>query len=166
MAHWQHVIFGDESRFKLYLVDGRLRVCRLPGERFQQRCQAQRVQAGGASVHIWGAFHSGTKSPHVLPKWYLISDLALQWHCAKHLPNSIWGRDNYRYQNSNATPHHARVVLDFLLAGQCHHDEAASKIARLQPHRTYLWWIGPCNPQYGQTAQNMMSSTKPCWING
>ena len=35
VAHWQHVTFGDESRFQLYLVDGRLRVRRLPGERFR-----------------------------------------------------------------------------------------------------------------------------------
>ena len=32
VAHWQHVIFGDESRFKLYPGDGRLRVRRLPRE--------------------------------------------------------------------------------------------------------------------------------------
>ena len=30
VAHWQHVIFGDESRFQLYPVDGRLRVHHLP----------------------------------------------------------------------------------------------------------------------------------------
>ena len=35
VAHWQHVIFGDKSRFQLYPVDGSLRVCHLPGERFQ-----------------------------------------------------------------------------------------------------------------------------------
>ena len=51
MAHWQHVIFGDESRFQLYPVDGRLRVHRLPDERFRPGCQAHRVQAGGGSVH-------------------------------------------------------------------------------------------------------------------
>ena len=55
-AHWQHVIFGDESRFQLYLVDGRLRVRRLPGECFRPGWQAHRVQAGGGSVHVWGAF--------------------------------------------------------------------------------------------------------------
>ena len=53
MAHWQHVIFGDESRFQFNPVDGRLRVLRLPGEHFQQRCQAYKVQPGGGSVHIW-----------------------------------------------------------------------------------------------------------------
>ena len=40
VAHWQHVIFGDEPRFQLYPVDGRLRVRRLPGERFRPGCQA------------------------------------------------------------------------------------------------------------------------------
>ena len=44
VAHWQHVIFGDESRFQLYPVDGRLRVRRLPGERSRPGCQAHRVQ--------------------------------------------------------------------------------------------------------------------------
>ena len=62
VAHWQHVIFGDESRFQLYPVNGRLRVRRLPGERFRPGCQAHRVQAGGGSVHVWGAFHNGAKS--------------------------------------------------------------------------------------------------------
>ena len=51
-------------------VDGRLRVCCLPGEHFQQRGQAHRVQAGGGSLHVWGAFHSGAKSPLVLPDRY------------------------------------------------------------------------------------------------
>ena len=67
VAHWQHVIFGDESRFQLYPVDGRLRVRRLPGEHFRPGCQAHRVQAGGGSVHVWGAFHNSAKSPLVLP---------------------------------------------------------------------------------------------------
>ena len=75
MAHWQHVIFGDESRLQLYWVDGRLRVNRVAGEHFQQRCQAYRVQAGGGSLHVCGAFHSGAKSTLVLPDRYLTGEL-------------------------------------------------------------------------------------------
>ena len=118
MAHWQHVIFGDKSRFQLYLVDGRLRVHCLPGECFQQRCQGYRVQAGGGSVHVWVAFHSGAKSLLLLPDRYLISELyrgifqiTLVPFAGQHF------RDNYRYLDNNATPHHARVVLDFLQQG-------------------------------------------------
>ena len=116
MAQWQHVISGDESKFQLYLIDGRLRGHRLPGKRFQQRHQAYRVQAVGGLVNIWGAFHSGVKSPSVLrdrqiPHWWALHDCFvkhLSAICRQHFGN------NYRYQDVNATPHRAQVVLEFL----------------------------------------------------
>ena len=83
MAHWQHVIFGDESRFQLYLVDGRLRVQHSPSERVQQRYKAYRVQAGGGLEHVWGALYSGVKSP--LPPRQIPHRWALQRHFAIHL---------------------------------------------------------------------------------
>ena len=42
---------------------------------FRQICQVYRVQGGGDSVHVWGAFHSGAKSPLVLPNKYLTGEL-------------------------------------------------------------------------------------------
>ena len=114
-VHWQHVIFGDESRFQLYPVDGRLRVRGLPGERFRPGCQAHRVQAGGGSVHVWGAFHNSAKSPLVLPDGYLTGVLyrGILQNTSVPFARHYFG-DNYRYQDDNATPHRARVVLDFL----------------------------------------------------
>ena len=118
VAHWQHVIFGHESRFQLYPVDGRLRVCRLPGERFRPWCQAYRVQAGGGSVHVWGAFHNSAKSPLVLPDGYLTDVLyrGILQNTLVPFARYYFG-DNYRYRDGNATPHRARVVLDFLQQG-------------------------------------------------
>ena len=49
---WCHVIWGDESRFQLYPVNGRMRVRRLLGVCFQKDCQAARFQTGGCSVHV------------------------------------------------------------------------------------------------------------------
>ena len=117
VAHWQHVIFGDVSRFQLYPVGGRLRVRRLPGERFRPGCQAHRVQAGGGSVHVWGAFHNSAKSPLVLPDGYLTSVLyrGILQNTLVPFARHYFG-DNYRYQDDNAT-HRARVVLDFLQQG-------------------------------------------------
>ena len=115
MAHWQHVIFGDESRFDLYLVNGRLRFRRLPGDCFQQMCQAYRVQAGSGSVHVWGAFHSGAKPPLAFPNRCLIDELY-----RGILQNTLVPferQHNYRYQDKNATPHCSRVVLYFLKQG-------------------------------------------------
>ena len=118
VAHWQHVIFGDESRFQHYPVDGRLRVRRLPGERFRPGCQAHRVQAGGGSVHVGGAFHNSAKSPLVLPDGYLTGVLyrGILQNTLVPFARHYFG-DNYRYQDDNATPHRARVVLDFLQQG-------------------------------------------------
>ena len=117
MAHWQHVIFGGEFRFQLHPVDGRLRVCRLhvPGERFQQRYQAYRAQAGGGSVHVCGAFHSGVKSPLALPDRYLTGELyrGISWNTSVPFARQHFG-NNYHYQDNNATPYPVQVVLDFL----------------------------------------------------
>ena len=109
------VIFGDESRCQLYPVDGRLRVRRLPGERFRPGWQAHRVQAGGGSVHVWGAFHNSAKSPLVLADGYLTGVLyrGILQNTLVPFARHYFG-DNYRYQDDNATPHRARVVLDFL----------------------------------------------------
>ena len=117
VAHWQHVIFSDESRFQLYLVGGRLRVRRLPGERFRPGCQAHRVQAGGGFVQVWGAFHSSAKSPLVLNDGYLTGVLyrGILQNTLVPFARHYFG-DNYRYQDDNAT-HRARVVLDFLQQG-------------------------------------------------
>ena len=111
---WQHVIFGDESRFQLYPVDGRFRLCNFLGEHFQQRCQVYWVQAGGGSVHDYGAFHSSAKSSVLLPDRYLTSELyrgilrnTLVPFCRQHIG------DNFRHEDDNDTPHSARVVLDF-----------------------------------------------------
>ena len=150
MAHWQHVIFGDKSRSQLYLVDGRLRVCRLPDECFQYRCQVDRVQAVGGFAHVWGAFHSGANSPLLLPDRYLTSQFyrGILRNTLVPFARQHFG-DNYCYQDDNATPYRAW----FPSAERHNQNGAACKITRLQPHRTYLGGVGPCNHQYGRPAQ-------------
>ena len=90
----------------------------LPGQHFQQKCQAYRVQAGGCSVHVWGAFHSGAKSLLVLPDRYLTGELpqGILRNTLVPFARQHFG-DNYLYQDDNATSHRARVVLDFLQQG-------------------------------------------------
>ena len=139
MAHCQHVIFGDESRFLLYPVYGRRRVRPLPGERFQQRCQAYRVQAGGCSVHVWGAFHSSAKSHLVLPDRYLTSELYKGILRNTLVPFSRQHfRDNCRYQDDNVTPHHAGLILDFLQSGNVNKMEQPARSLDCN-HIEHIW---------------------------
>ena len=119
-----------------------------------QRCQVCKVQAGGGLVHVWGAFHSGAKLPLVLPH-ICLSELyrGILWNTLVLFARQHF-RDNYSYQDDNATPHQARKVCDFLQQGDVNHDGAACKFVRLQPRTTYFRWIGPCDLQYGQPPQN------------
>ena len=139
VAHWQHVIFGNESRFQLYPVDGRSRVRHLPGERFRPGCQAHRVQAGGGLVHVWGAFHNSAKSPLVLPDGYLNGVLyrGILKNTLVPFARHYFG-DNYRYQDDNAIPHRARVVLDFLQQGKVTKIEQPPRLPDCNPIE-HIW---------------------------
>ena len=152
MAHWQHVVFRDESRFP---VDGRLRVRRLPVERFQQRCQAYRVQAGVGSIHVWG---TGNFS-----QWCQMASCALrqichQWALLGHFAKYLSAISQATFRRRVPLPRGERHTLPcsgspwFPSAGQSHQDGAAFKIARLQTHRMYLGLIWPCYHRYGQPA--------------
>ena len=156
VAHWQHVIFGDESRFQLYPVDGWLRVRRLPGERYRPGCQAHRVQAGGGSVHVWGAFHNSAKSTLVLPDGYLTG--VLYWGISQNtsvpFARHYFG-DNYRSQDDNATPHRVRVVPDFLQQGNVTKMEQPQRSPDCNPIE-HLWYeLGRAISSMGNPPQNL-----------
>ena len=68
VAAWSHVIWGDESRFQLYAVDGGMIVLRLSGN---ASSNTARVQAGRGSVYIWG--HSTGVPSHTLCSWIRMS---------------------------------------------------------------------------------------------
>ena len=88
------------------------------GWAFRPGCQAHRFQAGGGSVHICGVLHNSPKSPLVLPDGYLTAVLyrGILRNTLVPFARHYFG-DNYHYQDGNATPHRAKVVLDFLQQG-------------------------------------------------
>ncbi|GFS21590.1 transposable element Tcb1 transposase [Elysia marginata] len=52
---WRSVEFTDESRFCIDHADGRVRVWRRSGERYQADCVREHDRWGGASLMMWGA---------------------------------------------------------------------------------------------------------------
>ena len=57
--------WSDESRFLLDHVDGRVRVCRLPGDVMAPGCTVGIRQAGGGSVMLWAMFCWETLGPAI-----------------------------------------------------------------------------------------------------
>jgi len=49
---WQRIVFTDESRFHLRPVNGRIRICRMPGEILRQDLVEETTVFGGSSVLV------------------------------------------------------------------------------------------------------------------
>jgi len=115
VAHWNHVIFADESRFPLYPTDGRIRVRRRAGEQLLDENIQARIQGGGGSVHVWGAFCSTSVSTLVVLDQNVtgvVYEDILRNHLVPYAQEIFQG--NCRFQHDNAPAHTSRVVRQFL----------------------------------------------------
>ena len=63
IEEWKDIIWSDESRFKLYHSDGRLKVWRQRNEKFLNECIRKTVKWDGGSIMIWGCFYNDTLGP-------------------------------------------------------------------------------------------------------
>ena len=63
---WARILFSDESRFHLDSSDGRSRVYRRVGERFQDNCVVERRLFGGGSIMVWGGITGNARTPLVV----------------------------------------------------------------------------------------------------
>ena len=53
MADWANVLFIDETRISLHGNDGRARMCRARGERFNENCVVETDPFGGGSIMMF-----------------------------------------------------------------------------------------------------------------
>ena len=115
IGHWRHVIFCDESRFMLFRIDNRIRVCRLVGEAMHEDCLQENVAYGGGSVHVWGGIcHLGKATLRVLDRNVtgLFYRQILEEDLVPHA--GPWYANNWILADDNARPHRAIVVEDYL----------------------------------------------------
>ncbi|MCL4150923.1 UNVERIFIED_CONTAM: hypothetical protein GTU68_041550 [Idotea baltica] len=111
-AVWRRVVFSDETRFRRSGNDGRILVWRRVGQRYDPRNVTHRLQAGGGSVHLWGAIWTGGRSDVVVLRAAVNQityvDTLRQFIQSDDLP------DNYIFQQDNAPAHSAAAVSRFL----------------------------------------------------
>ena len=102
-VQWKRIIWSDESRFLLYPVSGRTLVWRLPGERLNEHFILPAVQAGGGSVHVWGAIWTGGRSELVR----LVGNVNAQRYCEilhEFFSTTVFP-PYFRFQQDNAPTH-------------------------------------------------------------
>ena len=112
---WTGILFTDESRFHLDSSDGRNRVYRRVGERFQDACVVERRSFGGGSVMVWGGITTHRRTPLVLVQGNLTGIQYRDAIIRQHVVPFIRAQQRQvTLQQDNARPHVARVVTDYL----------------------------------------------------
>ena len=115
VAHWQHVIFTNESHFRLYTADGLIRIHRLQQETHLEEGIQETVQAGGGQMSVWGGIHSTAKTPLVVYEGGM-TGVKYREVLEQQLVPYARGvfQNNFCLQDDNAPPHRARVVTNYL----------------------------------------------------
>lgn len=129
---FQRVIWTDESRFRLLINDGRVRVWRQRGERYRQDLQKRAMQGGGGSVHVWGAvWHDGRSVLQILHQTVngeLYCRVLREFLGGDRLPEAPW-----TLQQDNAPAHRSALVQAFLAERAIRHLDWPSRSPDLNP---------------------------------
>ena len=106
-------MFTDESRFTLQLSDGRVRVWRRNGERFDVANVLQRDRFGGGSIMVWEGISKNAWTDLVTVAGTLTAVRCCQQIVTPYiLPFNR--RHNATLQQENARCHTARYTMDLL----------------------------------------------------
>ena len=105
------VVFGDESRFVLYPVDGNQCIRQRTGECLPDQCVHNRVAGGGGSVHVWVAFCETAKNELFILDQNMIGAMSrpILYQNLVSCARGIFG-DNFTCQDDHAHAHRARVL--------------------------------------------------------
>lgn len=108
---WDTIVWSDESRQCLDSSDGRLRVWREVGQRFDSRFIKETRQGNGGSVHVWGAIWAGGRSRLQV----LNANVTGAVYCdvLQTFLDTSNPPVNFRFQDDNAPAHRARCVTTF-----------------------------------------------------
>lgn len=118
LRHWRRVLFTDESRFRLTRCDGRVRVWRRRGERYEPVAVQEVDRFGLGSVMVWGGISVDYKTDLVLVPGNLnaanyIADI-LEMHVVTAAqimdPGFILVQDNARVHVANDTMNFLREL--------------------------------------------------------
>lgn len=119
--HWRKILFSDESRYCLSTADGRARVYRFQGERYDDNCVMERDPFGGPSIMVWGAIGLGKKIGPVVfqnigpGQGNGVTAVRYIDQCLRpYILPYFLRHQNHKFQQDNARPHTARATQQYL----------------------------------------------------
>jgi transposase len=107
---------SDESQFTLFRSDGRIRVWRLPKEKYDVDCVVPTVKHGGGGVMVWGCFTWESLGPLVRAEGTINSQKYIDIMKANLIPfmQGLEGEIvDYEYQQDNASVHTSKLTTTF-----------------------------------------------------
>lgn len=111
-AQWQRVIFTDESRFRLFRADGRIRVWREPGQQLLPQ-HVQIADQQGVSLHVWAGITLTSRTELIFLERNVNAErygALLHDHLMPFIHRTFNGPEHCLLQDDNATPHRAAFV--------------------------------------------------------
>ena len=109
-VQWHSILWTDESRFALDFHDGRIRVRRLPKERFADCCIVEHDRYGGGSLMVWAGIWWQGRTQLVVINGNLNGERYLNEVVVPHIQPTIQ-QNNLTVQQDNAPAHRARIVM-------------------------------------------------------
>jgi len=83
---WEQVVWSDESRFRVFGHDGKPKVLRKQGERYESCHLLRTVKYGGGSLMVWSCFWAGDYGPLVFVGGNMNQDSYVDCLSQKFLP--------------------------------------------------------------------------------
>ncbi|XKL64660.1 hypothetical protein PGB90_004746 [Kerria lacca] len=116
VTEWSRILFTDESRFSLQDPDGRVRVWRRRGERYNQQNFVQRSNFFGGSKMVWGGIQYDAKTElHICQRPSVNADIYITDILQDHvMPFAPFVGAEFILQQDNARPHVAASTKAFL----------------------------------------------------
>lgn len=114
--NFSRILFVDESRFCLFSSDGRQRVWRRVGERYEQSLFSTKESFGGGSVMVWGGISLEARTElYVLPGNSLTANRYIENILQDYvIPFAPFIGNDFILVHDNARPHTAHIVNEYL----------------------------------------------------